>query len=269
MNRKISEVTKLYDQLLDRQVSQTRWRPEALIPNTYPIRSDSYPQTSTWHAQPHPPVQTHQAPVPITLPPVQVYVQQPQMSPPQQAIYSPPQTVPPQQLSSPAPAWNSVQTPLVSQPWLGSQQQPQLQQQQASDVSMVSSPINANGHLPPPMIVDNRTRAQNLQPPQAQQIFPQQQVPTKAPSASPAYNSPPTSTLEQSYQHPAVQPAVRPIAQSPPSVYAAQTSVPPPQQTAVPLFPSVPQAEPQTFEPYNAHTSTLEPERREALLIDL
>jgi hypothetical protein len=240
MNQKISEVTKLYDQLLDQQLSHHRWRPEAPVLNTYPARSDSFTHSAMWQTPSN--------------------VQQAQVTQPAAQEPSHLQMSPVQHMASAGSRWSATQGQPAIQPWLGQQQQ-----LQTSNSSVVTSPVN---QLAPQLVPVNVPPIQyQTRPSIPQQTVPQEQIIPKPPTASPAFVSPPSSTIENvQSQHPhlATTPVVRPIVQSSPSAYVPQNNFPP-QQTAVPLFPSVPQTDPQLS--YSSHAP--EPERREALLIDL
>jgi hypothetical protein len=111
------------------------------------------------------------------------------------------------------------------------------------------------------------------QPSMPARTISQQQVTTKPPpTASPAFTSPPNAMQEPGIQqtHFNNPPDIRPIAEASPNVYAPRLDPPAAQQTAVPLFPSVPQSDPQVYESYSSRLNgTKQSERKEALLIDL
>jgi hypothetical protein len=239
MNHKISEVTKLYDQLLDQQVSHHHWRPETQTLNAFPTRSDSLVHSAMRETPPNSQQIQIMHPHRATQPPAQVSNHL-QMSPVQQTPSS-------------VTGWSVMQGQPVTQPRLGQQHFPSSNlpafTSPASQLSPKSAPVN---------IFPAQYTTQLSVPPQT---VLQQQLLSKPPTASP-----PNPTFEQSLNpQPAMFPAVLPIVQSTPSsAYVPQTSVSL-QQTAVPLFPTVPQTEPQIS--YGSRVT--EPERREALLIDL
>jgi len=244
MNHKISEVTRLYDHLLDQQLSQHRWRSEAPVPLTSPpLRNDSRSHTETWR-QPSIPEQSY------TYQQAMESFNQGSLSPPQQ-VMSPAQIAPSQS---------------ISQPWAG----PSQHRQPSYNAPVVLAPLSQVSPQPPLASI------QQLQSPTQASVPPQpvhrQTVLSQPPTAPTAVASPPAVTVDQYPAHhpPAASPPViLPAAPSAPT-FAPQPNNPIPQQTAIPLFPTVPQAEPQIFEPYNSRLSGVEqPERKEALLIDL
>jgi hypothetical protein len=246
MNHKISEVTKLYDQLLDQQISQHRWRSEAPAPSTSsPLRSETRPQAETWR-QPSYSGQVHA-------------YQQPEAQP--ERVLSPPhQTIPS------GVAWRDPR--IQPQSWEASSQP--HPQHVSYNVPVVTSPVQVSQHY---------ASVPQLQPPSQHSLpnIPQQPVPqpvnmTNPPSAAPTVVSPPVELPQvvpaQLMSPPVVMPAVPTVT---PHAFAPQTNNSS-QQTAIPLFPAVPQTEPgpQTFDPYNSRLNGTEPpERKEALLIDL
>jgi hypothetical protein len=165
------------------------------------------------------------------------------------------QMSPVQQTSSSVTGWTVIQGQPVIQPRLGQQQFPSSNLPASTSPVSQLSPKSAPVNIPPAQYT-----TQLSVPPQT---VLQRQLLSKPP---PPTASRPNPTYEQSQNtQPAMSPAVLPIVQSiPSSAYVPQTNVPL-QQTAVPLFPTVPQAEPQIS--YSSRVT--EPERREALLIDL
>ncbi len=243
MHGKLSEAVKLYDQLLTEQLAHPRWRQSQYQPQP-PI---SY--------QPQTPVQASYAP--------------------QSQPYAPPQEYQPPSQTSYQPTYaTSYATPTQStyNPSYVAVDQGQMVQQSAS-----APPVSISS--PPP--VSHPSQAQYS--PSAPMPVSQPQYSAPTPSAPPSENlpvqtyqppvhSPPpqqsnlsrhnTYSSPQSYSSPVAQPSQ--AYSSPPQTYSA-----PPQSvyTPTPALPSFPVAP--NFPVAPTQAPWREPERKEALLIDL
>ncbi|KAJ6573830.1 vacuolar sorting-associated protein Vps27 [Mycena vulgaris] len=307
MHDKLSQAVKLYDKLLTEQVVHPRWRsPQPVANPPYQQANSSYSTGyntangyTQWQAPPNaveaPPQQQQYAPRPESAQP-QWLPQQPQYAEPQhqQPQYAPP---PPAQQYSPIPSAppppQFVQAPAQPQYQAGPSQpvppvsyapQPQPPpsappfQQQHQPITYTqsppplqpqytSNPAPPQSHSPtlsrhntvayaspssPP--VDNSAylaRSNTLPHPVAQrQSLPQQQAPHHQPLHQ-------QQQLHQSHQQPA-QPQQPQYVSSPPPI--------------LPSFPVAPTSAPQSFPMYAPSlipTGVPQPERKEALLIDL
>ncbi|KAI0825330.1 hypothetical protein BC628DRAFT_1374595 [Trametes gibbosa] len=256
MHEKLSQAVKLYDNLLTEQLSRPSWRAAPVLEASpygpqYQQSADvstygqwqAGPQTSAQQASP--PTQAQTPPYFSSAPPA------PQQShsvsyEQQQQMYQP-QTTPVLSPSSPS----------VSLQRYG--------QENAPYTAMSSPPVSVPQYGAPPTPVSyqpNPTPAQA--PPQFQQPPPQQQQQQQYSPALSRYN-----TVTSYRPTHAAQPPVRantvaqPMHTSSQLLQLQQTSVP------LPSFPQVPNAHPQ-HQAYDAYGgSAPEPERKEALLIDL
>ncbi|KAJ7451084.1 vacuolar sorting-associated protein Vps27 [Mycena latifolia] len=307
MHDKLSQAVKLYDKLLTEQVVHPRWRsPQPVANPPYQQANSSYSTGyntvngySQWQAPPNPVEAPPQPPqqqqyAPRQEPAQQQWLpQQPQYAEPQQYAppppaqqYSPVPSAPPPPQFAPSPAQPQFQSgPSQALPPVSYAPQSQAQpsapsfQQQQRPISYAQSPPPQTQYIPstpaqlPPQShsptlsrhntvayaspssppVDNNAylaRSNTFSHPVARQPVPQQQAPPP-----PRHQPQP----QQAYQQPA-----QPQPQQPHYV-----SSPPP---TLPAFPVAPTSAPQSFPMYAPSlvpTSVPQPERKEALLIDL
>ncbi|KAJ3485136.1 hypothetical protein NLI96_g5188 [Meripilus lineatus] len=283
MHEKLSQAVKLYDKLLTEQVSHRPWRtqsPPAASTSTKPIPAylpQSQPQ-GQWQTQPQQatplspaayaqPAQASYLPPqqPVTQlstamngltvgpPPVNSY--QPQMysvpPPPPQAV-APPQAVP-----------ESIRSPTLPPASI-----PQyLPQSSPAGYAPVSIPT---GVPPPPPV-------QAIPPPPMISATPPAHVVPSVQSPTPFSHSPGLSRHNTIASHPTpAAPSSTYNARLPTRSNTIMTHAPQQLQqlqhtavpTQLPVFPSVPASPPQSLQMYSS-TPTPEPERKEALLIEL
>ncbi|KAJ7222573.1 hypothetical protein GGX14DRAFT_429096 [Mycena pura] len=298
MHDKLSQAVKLYDKLLTEQVVQPRWRtsqPPANPPLQQP--NSAYNPAGQWHAPQNPVAAPSQSQQPRYDPaesqqaqwafqhPQYTEQQQPQYAPPAAAHYTPAPAPPSQFL--PPPPQASVQQPQNQAGTLSPvtyAPQPQAQPAPSFHQSYAQSP-------PPPQPATPSyqhpsTYAQPL-PPQGQyastpptaHIPPQPRSPTLSRHNTVAYTAPGQSSppINNSYltrsntiSHPAAQQRQHPPQQQ----HQYQQLAPQPQQSpSLPAFPIAPTSAPQAFSMYGpsmvSPTTVPQPERKEALLIDL
>lgn len=305
MNDKLSQAVKLYDKLLTEQVSHPTWTRSPPLPqqsgyqpinagynHVHPAPNGSYgpwapSQTQPQgHAQPvpgyqsygetvHTPRQTHSpqvsylhrsstqeypgessyaAPLAPSAPPdVQTQWQQPQHSEPhRQTTYDP----------------HSQSQQHVQQPYI------QPLQQELAQVS-----------VPPPTPQYNPPASQSPVPYQSAALSAVRQPPLPTPESRPPVTSPPTGPPQSSpvslpsssglnRHNTTSYPSSRPQHPTNSLLVRHNTVAPPPQaqqQPSLPAFPVVPTSAPQSFSMYGSSIpqSVPQPERKEALLIDL
>lgn len=278
MHEKLSQAVKLYDNLLTQQVSRPAWQhtsPSYQQPNGYaPQYRPQEPAYTQWSA---PQTQQPLSPGPIQAP------QSPYANrdPPLANGYVPP---PPQE-AQPQPMYQ----PSYQQPQLMASPQayPGAPYTQAAPASPVPVTIPQYGAPPPapPSAVPYAPPAP-AQPSAPPVLSPPQPASVPAPPA-PVASPPPATTAFQpqsslARSHTVASSAPRPAEHTrPQQAYVArhntmshpaeqlqqlqQLSAPPPQ---LPAFPVVPTGSPQAYAGYGQPISP-EPERKEALLIDL
>ncbi|KAJ7237483.1 hypothetical protein B0H12DRAFT_1212258 [Mycena haematopus] len=280
MHDKLSQAVKLYDKLLTEQVVHPRWRsPQPVANPPYQQANSSYSTGyntangyNQWQAQPNPveapPQQQQYAPEPAQPPwfPQQTQYAEPQQQHPQ---YAPPPPV--QQYAS--PFLQSPASPSIAQPQY--QPGPSHQTLPPSQPSVQQHPM-AHAQSPPPPQTQYASPA-----PKTSHLPPQSHSPTLSRHNTVAYASPssppvannaylarsstisshPVAPRQQQqipyqpqYQQPTHQPHSEP--QQP-----QYLSSPPP---TLPVFPSFPM-----YAPSMVPTTVPQPERKEALLIDL
>ncbi|KAJ7139406.1 hypothetical protein C8R44DRAFT_764392 [Mycena epipterygia] len=307
MHDKLSQAVKLYDKLLTEQVVHPRWRsPQPVANPSYQQANSSYSTGyntvngyNQWQAPPNPvetpqpPQQQQYAPSAEPVQP-QWFPQQPQYAePPQQPQYAPP---PPAQQYSHTP---TAPPPPQFVPPQSSAAQPQYQPvpSQVPPVSYAPQPQSQ----PSAPSFQPQTYAQSP-PPQPQYVPPapvtphlppQSHSPTLSRHNTVAYSSPSSPpvdhnaylTRSNTLSHPVAQrqqlppQQVPPRQHQPPQQQQAQYQQSAPQQPqyvsspppTLPAFPVAPTSNPQSFPMYApmVPTGVPQPERKEALLIDL
>ncbi|KAJ7479982.1 hypothetical protein B0H11DRAFT_2026043 [Mycena galericulata] len=300
MHDKLSQAVKLYDKLLTEQVVHPRWRsPQPVANPPYQQANSSYSTGyntvngyTQWQATPapveappQPPQQQEQYAPPEAAQP-QWFPQQPQYAEPQhqQPQYAPP---PPVQQYSPTPAAppppqfapglsqtlppTSYASQAQPQPSAsGFQQQPNYAQSPPPQTQYASAPPPTS-QFPPqshsPVLSRHNTVAYSTpsSPPVDNNAYlarnntvshpaaPRQQIPQTQPPRQQVQQPPP----QQQYQQPAAQQQPQYVSSPPPTL---------------PTFPVAPTSAPQSFPMYAPSlipTAVPQPERKEALLIDL
>lgn len=292
MHEKLSQAVKLYDKLLTEQLSRPAWRAG---PSAAPY-SPQYQQVNGTYSQWQPELQAQQVPsTPAqAAPPASYYAPTPSAPAPQpngaymnsptseqapQSMYQtqatsivPPSSPPTQQrYGQEGLPYSALSPPPVSVPLYGTTPAP------APPVSYQtvppSQPVAASAPPPPPVQQYQSQPPQQLQPQQYQQPYqqPQQQQQSHVPSAP---------SLSRHNTFSGYQPAQAPAALA--NTYLGRSNTVSAsshtssqlqhlQQMSVPLpsFPQVPNTPPQIQGYAGYSTGPPEPERKEALLIDL
>ncbi|KAJ7630340.1 hypothetical protein FB45DRAFT_915237 [Roridomyces roridus] len=284
MHDKLSQAVKLYDKLLTEQVVQPRWRSpqpavnQAYQPSYAPAQGTTVNGYSQWQpapAAPDAPPQSQQqsqyTPRHESAQP-QWFQHQPQYAEPQhQAQYVQTPTQYAQSPPPPAPSQPQYQ-PGPSQPLPPVSYAPQPQSQQPSAPAFQHQPTYAS---PPPQ--------QQYAPAPTSHLPPQSHSPTLSRHNTVAYSTPSSPPVDNSaylarsntLSHPAQQVPPQPVQQQ----YQHQSPAPqqpqytPAPQPSLPVFPVAPTSAPQSsfsmYAPSMIPTALPQPERKEALLIDL
>lgn len=296
MHDKLSQAVKLYDQLLTQQVSHPRWRSPQPVATQYQQANSSYStgyNTANGYAQWAQTQAPYQPPVPVrqeSVGPSQQWNQQSQAQPITQTPAAPYSE--PQYQSSYYTSQYSHSQPSTSQQQ--SQYTEPSQYSAPTPVSIVNESQQAVAAAPPLSYNATSYASPPLQPvasPLSYQIAPP--GPAAVPQSPPPIQSASSPSLPPSSvslnRHNTVS-----YAASPPSVAHTNTSYlsrsnsvahtpvrhppqpqpqPQPQQQynppSLPQFPVAPTLAPQSYPMYGPSVPTVQPERQEALLIDL
>ncbi|KAJ6569707.1 hypothetical protein B0H10DRAFT_2109262 [Mycena sp. CBHHK59/15] len=290
MHDKLSQAVKLYDKLLTEQVVHPRWR------SPQPVANPPYQQANSvysseyntangynqWQAPKNPAEQQYtpraESVQPQRFPQQQQYVEPQQ----QQSQYAPPaqQYTPTPQFNQPQASTSHTQPqyqPVTSQPLppVSYAPQPQVQPSTPSFQQPVtyaqSPPPQAQYASPPPTISPPQSHSPTL----SRHNTVAYTVPTSPPVDNSMYLARTTATAstqhrppQQQYQPPPQQPQ-QPQYQQPAPQQPQYVASPPP---SLPAFPVAPTSAPQSFSMYAPSmipTGVPQPERKEALLIDL
>lgn len=288
MHSKLSEAVKLYDQILTHQVSQPRWRSAvASPPNAYQPATNAYHSTgynTQWNAQMQPqatssmqqnyapPVDqlaTQYASMAVSNEPQAQWAPQQQQYAPSAPQLSPSAPVPPAPVMSPPPAPVASPPPPPQFASYMPQQPVQFgnlppvtfgQQQPVSSTPVPQSPPPPPRQVasPPPLqgnhagLARSNTLAHASGPPQNQGLTRSNTIGTQQQQYAPQQYHPQRQQYQQQHYHQQSQDQYR-------QSLIASAPAPP---SAV--LPSAPTAAPQFGSPYG-----VEPERKEAMLIDL
>ncbi|KAI0324446.1 ubiquitin binding protein [Cubamyces sp. BRFM 1775] len=272
MHEKLSQAVKLYDKLLTEQLSRPSWRsPPARQDTSSAAYAPQYqaPSASAYNQwQPGAPAQVQQVSSPVLQAQTSSYFSPPSNQQANGSAYDPhsqqmyqPQTTP---ILSP-------QTPSAAPQRYGQEAVPYsaMSPPPASAYSAAPTPAPPVSYQPGPPVTQSA-------PPTtaAQQAAQQQQQPQQQPYAPSSPSLSRHNTIASSYQpaHPSQAPANAYLARSNTLAHAhTPAQLQQLQQTSVPLpsFPQVPSSPPQ-MSGYGAYSAgPPEPERKEALLIDL
>ncbi|KAI0638880.1 hypothetical protein C8Q77DRAFT_1267729 [Trametes polyzona] len=278
MHEKLSQAVKLYDKLLTEQLSRPAWRAPPVQEAPYGAQYQQANGSAYGQWQPGPQAQVQQVASPTVQTPTTSYFspvgsapqsngvpyeqQQQQMYQPQATAVlnpsSPPVSVPQHGYAQESAPYSAMSPPPVSVPQYGAAPTPA-----PPPVSYQPSPTLASapppGQQPP---VQHQQQQQQQQRPPSQQFSP--------PSSSPTLSR--HNTLSSYRPGPTAAHAHAPARANTLAPSHTVSQLHQLQQTSVPLpsFPQVPNALPPPMQGYDAYgASPPEPERKEALLIDL
>lgn len=266
MHEKLSQAVKLYDNLLTEQVSRPAWRAPSTAPSTSyqapanPGYAPQYQQTNGYYGQWVPDSRTPQPMSPRAQPQVQTvepsyFAATPRPHAPNGAYITSP-------ISEPYPQQSfQHQQPIPAQVSDHSQSYPQYPRDSTQQVA-APPPVSIPQYSAPTPVPQRSYPPVTISPPQeplhppVQASVPQPQAPRPAPEASQQPYAPPSMANGYVPRH-------NTMSHAPQQLHQLQQLAAP----QLPAFPTVPTASPQMYSAYGS--PPVEPERKEALLIDL